>query len=421
MSYKILFKYASRSRPEKFFEGLDTIVNNLRDLDNYHISCTLDTDDNTMCNKAIIERISSYPNTSISWGLSESKIHAINRDVPDYPFDILICMSDDMRFNTYGFDDMVRLDMKTNFPNCDGLLHYPDQDAKEILAVLYVAGRYWWERRNRKIYHPSYKSVWPDNEEMAVAKLLGKYKYISYSIVDHMCPGWGRAPKDELYLRQEKLWDEDHKNFLFRESINFELMLLSILIPTTIDRREQTAKLKAELKRQIIEGGYQDSVEIKSMEDNKEMSIGMKRNLLYNAANGKYAVQWDSDDWIHPQAIKMIIEAAKQSPDCITYKEHCTMDGEIKFSNFSYEYEDWNGEGNNVLSDGFHYQRTPFFKTPILTSLCKEVGVADMRYGEDHDFARRIKPFIKTEVHIEEFIYFYTHTSTEHNERYGIK
>lgn len=418
---KILFKYASRSRPEKFFEGMDSIVNNLRDTENYHISCTLDMDDLTMNNIEVIQRIGQYKNTSIAWGLSEGKIHAINRDVPNYPFGIIICMSDDMRFNTYGFDEMIRLDMQNHFPKCDGLLHYPDQDAKEILAVLYVAGRRWWERRGKKIYHYSYKSLWCDNEEMAVAQILGKYKYIGYSIVDHLCPGWGRGSKDEMYLRQEKDWDADQQNFNFRQSINFEIMLLSILIPTTIDRKEATAKLKAELKRQIIEGSYQDSVEIKSMEDNKEMSVGAKRNLLYNAAKGRYSVQWDSDDWIHPLAVKMIIEAAKQLPDCITYKEHCTINGEIKFSNFSNEYPDWNGEGNNVLSDGFHFQRTPFFKTPIRTDLCQKVGVGDIRWSEDHDFAKRIKPVLNSEVHIDEFIYFYQHESSNFKTRYGIK
>lgn len=418
---KILLKYASRSRPENFFAGLDSIFNNLRDWENFHISCTLDLDDLTMNNPDVIERIGTYKNVSIEWGLSESKIHAINRDIPDYYFSIIICMSDDMRFNVWGFDDMIRDDMNNIFPEFDGLLHYPDQDAKDNLAVLYVAGRKWWERRNRNIYHPSYKSLWCDNEEMAVSQILEKYHLCGFGIVNHLCPGWGRAPKDEMYLRQEKDWELDERNFNFRKSINFELMLLSILIPTTIDRRGSFLKLQEEIIRQIIDNGLADSVEIKYCEDNKEISVGTKRNLLYESAIGKYSVQWDSDDWIHPQGIKMIVEATKQGADCITYKEYCTMDGEIKFSNFSLEYPDWNGEGNNILSDGFHFQRTPFFKTPILTSICKKAGVGDIRWAEDHDFARRIRTLIKTETHIDEFIYLYQHTSTPFEERYGIK
>lgn len=390
-------------------------------MDNFHVSCTLDTDDGTMNNPEVIERISTYKNTSIAWGLSESKIHAINRDFPDYHFAILICMSDDMRYTTWGFDDIIRQDMEQFFPEYDGLLHYPDPDAKEALAVLYVAGRKWWKRRGKRIYHNSYKSLWCDNEEMAVAKLTNKYHLCSYGIVDHLCPGWGRAPKDQMYLRQEKDWDHDETNFHFRESINFEFMMLSILIPTTIDRREQFVKLKEEFTRQVLEGGFMDSVEIKFFEDNKEISVGLKRNELYKSAKHKYSLQWDSDDWPHPQAIELILEASQKGADCITYKEHCTMDGEVKFSNFSLQYNDWDGEGSNILSDGFHFQRTPFFKTPILTSICQQVGVADMRYAEDHDFAKRVKPFLKTEVHIDEFIYLYNHSSTEFNERYGIK
>ena len=400
---------------------MDSIFMNLRDMEHFHISCSLDTDDHAMNNSEVIGRIGAYQNTSISWGLSESKIHAINRDFPDYAFDILICMSDDMRFTAWGFDDMVRQDMALTFPNYDGLLHYPDQDAKDILAVLYVAGRKWWERRDKKIYHPSYKSLWCDNEEMAVAQILNKYHLCAYGIVDHQCPGWGRAEKDAMYLRQEKDWEADELNFNSRKSINFELMLLSILIPTTVDRRESYIKLRDEFFRQIIENDYQDTVEVKSCEDNKEMSIGNKRDLLYKSASGKYSVQWDSDDWVHPEAIKLIVEAAKQNPDCITYKELCTIDGEVRFSNFSNAYPDWNGEGSNILSDGFHYQRTPFFKTPIRTDLCQGIGVADLRWAEDHDFARSIKNMLRTEIHIDEFIYLYQHTSSDFNERYGIK
>lgn len=221
--FAILFKYPSRERPERFFEGMDSIYRNLSDLDNFHISCTLDDNDASMNNPEVIERIASYKNTSIAWGKSESKIHAFNRDMPDYDFDILVAMSDDIRFNIFGFDEMLRVDMNFLFPIFDGLLHYNDQDAKEALAVLYVAGRKWWEYRNKNIYSPAYRGFWCDNEEMEVAKILKKYHYCGYQILDHLCPGWGRAPKDEMYLRQDADWGPDQQVFNDRKLINFGL------------------------------------------------------------------------------------------------------------------------------------------------------------------------------------------------------
>ena len=97
-NYKILFKYASRSRNEKFFDGLDNILNNLNDLNNFCILCSLDADDETMNNQQSIKRITEYvkkypANIVVKFGKSKNKIDAINRDVNDFKerfdFDIL--------------------------------------------------------------------------------------------------------------------------------------------------------------------------------------------------------------------------------------------------------------------------------------------------------------------------------------------
>lgn len=222
---KILFKYPSRERPERFFKSLDSLYSNLDDKENFHVSCTLDTDDLTMNNQEVVDRINGYQNISIEWGLSKSKINAVNRNIPNYPFDILVVHSDDMIFHTYGADTMIRVDMANHFPEFDGILHYPDQDAKEYLATMYIAGRKWWEFRNKNIYHPSYKSLWCDNEEMAVAKKMGKYFYCGYQINHHLNPAYiqNNMERDTLFNRQQNDWNEDELNFNTRQSRNFDL------------------------------------------------------------------------------------------------------------------------------------------------------------------------------------------------------
>jgi len=210
--FKILFKYPSRGRPERFFTSLDSIVNNVVDKAYYHVACTLDVDDPKMNNGDVTRRLYDYENVSIQWGKSKSKIDAINRSMPDYDFDIICCMSDDMIYNIYGFDQMIRVDMNAHFPNFDGLLHYPDQDAKEYLATMYIAGKNFYNKFGF-IYDPAFKSLWCDNLVMKVAQAMGKYKYCGYQINAHFNPAYGYMEKDALFLEQQAHWGEDELTY----------------------------------------------------------------------------------------------------------------------------------------------------------------------------------------------------------------
>jgi hypothetical protein len=142
--------------------------------------------------------------------------------MPDYDFDILVNMSDDMRFNIYGADQMIRVDMNQWFPDFFGLLHYPDQDAKEYLATMYIAGKRFYQHFGY-IYHPSYKSLWCDNEVMEVAKKIGRYKYCGYQINVHLNPAYGHLSKDDLFNEQQGHWGEDEANYYARKARNFDL------------------------------------------------------------------------------------------------------------------------------------------------------------------------------------------------------
>lgn len=195
------------------------------------------------------------------------------------------------------------------------------------------------------------------------------------------------------------------------------MKLLSIQIPTILGREKQFNELHAFINHQIVRERLKDVIEVKELKDNKQLSIGTKRQRLYEMSDAVYSVQIDDDDWLHADFCKLVIKAITETPDCITYKEHCIIDGKTYFSNFSLNYSDW----ATFKTGRITYARTPFFKTPIKTDICLRVGVNDMRFGEDHDFAKRIKPLLKTEVHIDEFMYLYRHVSTPHNERYGIK
>lgn len=224
---KILFKYPSRGRPKKFFRGLDSIYNNLADRVNFHVSCTLDYDDAKMFDDIDVGYgLLPYDNLSVNWGYSKSKIHAINRDMPDLSdYSIIICMSDDMLFTMYGFDEDIRINMQNVFPGFDGLLNYKDKDTNGTLATLYVAGINWYKRRGH-IYHPSYISLWADNEEQDCAVLASKYQFIDTLIYWHANPAYyPDQGRDQQFNTQqsEEVWTHDEANYNKRKLLNFKI------------------------------------------------------------------------------------------------------------------------------------------------------------------------------------------------------
>lgn len=220
---KILFKYASRSRPERFFKTLDNLQQMITDKENYHIVCTLDNDDYTMNNAEVRAKITGYPNTSVTWGLSHTKIHAFNRDMEDITgWDICVAVSDDMIFTVFGFDNLIREWFRCNAPDTDGLFHALDNDAKSAVPVLYIAGRKYYER-DLWIYNPIYWSVFADNESMEVAKLRNKYYYTGVQILNHLNPAYGHLPRDEQFNRQQNMWGHDEMIYNRRRANNFGL------------------------------------------------------------------------------------------------------------------------------------------------------------------------------------------------------
>lgn len=158
-------------------------------------------------------------------------------------------------------------------------------------------------------------------------------------------------------------------------------------------------------------------IEILVAIDDKEMTIGEKRNWLYEGARGKYSIQVDDDDKLSPDFIPLVLPLCEAGDvDCITYKEECLINNVHYTSNHSIKYADWENK-----EDGFDYVRTPFFKDVIRTDIAKSVPVPHIRFGEDHQWSRLIKPYLKTEAHIDKELYYYIHQPSDHNERYGIK
>jgi len=229
-NYKILFKYASRSRNEKFFDGLDNILSNLNDLNNFCILCSLDADDETMNNQQSIKRITEYvkkypANIVIKFGKSKNKIDAINRDVNEFKerfdFDILVNFSDDMQFIVQSFDKTIRDKFYIAYPNLDGNIYFNDGFVGDAISTMSIIGRKYYDKFNY-IYHPSYHSLWCDNEYTMVAKTEKKIVYFDEKIYIHNHPANIGGFIDTQLMKTESFNEIDRENFNKRLTNNFK-------------------------------------------------------------------------------------------------------------------------------------------------------------------------------------------------------
>lgn len=220
---KILYKFASRSRPENFFRGVENIYINSRNKD-FQILASLDIDDTSMNNEEVIRKMKNYDKLYYIFGHSKNKIDAINRDMSlASEYDILINMSDDMLFVVEGFDETIEKDFAGDY---DQFLHYNDGNQSGTVSTLSIMGKPYYERF-KYIYHPSYESLWCDCEATEVAKQLGKHKYMGNDLIlfRHLHPSFGLSRYDEQYKRTEHVdvRGRDHTNFINRQDKGFPI------------------------------------------------------------------------------------------------------------------------------------------------------------------------------------------------------
>ena len=205
----ILFNFATRSRPAKFIDAIASINENIVTYD-YHILVKIDDDDESM------KCFEPVQNIEFVGGNSVNKIDAINRNIPD-DWDILINMSDDMRFLVYGFDQQIISDFGNDL---DQLIHYPDGHVNERLITMSIMGKAYYDRFGY-VYHPDYTSLWCDNEQHDVALELGKYKYVDKQLFVHDHPAWtGKAP-DQLLIETQKYYRQDEQTYKKRKAVGF--------------------------------------------------------------------------------------------------------------------------------------------------------------------------------------------------------
>lgn len=213
---KILYKLTTRTRPERAYEAIMSILD-LQEGTNYEILISVDEDDETR--HTLFEKINGLNfNRTVVVGKSAGKIGSINRDmVFKTDWDILVNVSDDTIFIKKGFDNIIR----EQFKDFKGVLHTPDGNRSDLMTMSIIHKEYY--DLDGYIYHPSYQSLWCDDEAQEVAKLRGKYKFLDVQLFQHKHWAYGKGPADHQYYMQNQLFGRDKANYESRKSINFNL------------------------------------------------------------------------------------------------------------------------------------------------------------------------------------------------------
>jgi len=220
---KLLIKFPTRNRKNKFFKVLREYQNLCEDLNNTYFLITLDNDDESMNPSDVEDIFNTFKNVKVIYGTSNSKIHAVNRDIELVnDWDIVLVASDDMTPKVKGYDNIIRNKMKEFYSDTDGILWFNDGHMGNKLNTLCILGKKYYDRFGY-IYHPEYKSVWSDNEFMLVGNLLGKQTYFEQVIIEHEHPDWGYGSRDEIHQNNSKNENQDKLLFTKRKDNNFYL------------------------------------------------------------------------------------------------------------------------------------------------------------------------------------------------------
>jgi len=172
---------------------------------------------------------------------------------------------------------------------------------------------------------------------------------------------------------------------------------LSVLICSLIKRKEKLYRLLSHLNSQIQ---FIKSVEILVETDSGQMSIGTKRNLLLQRAQGDYIAFIDDDDLVSDDYISKILNAIRTNPDCCSLQGEITHHGQKDIFIHSLKYDHW------FEKDSIYY-RCPNHLNTIRRELALQVKFPEKNHGEDKDFSMLIYPLLKTEIEIEGTIYYY--------------
>lgn len=179
--------------------------------------------------------------------------------------------------------------------------------------------------------------------------------------------------------------------------------LLDILICTLDSRRAMFDTLHAKLTRQIADAGLHGRVGIRFLRDQKQMTVGEKRNRLVLASDAEYTCFVDDDDDVSDDYVPMLVRSLDARPDCVGLVGIITVRGaEPRTFVHSLKYDRYDER------DGVYY-RPPNHLNPIRRSMSARIPFPEKSNGEDWTWAMAMRDsgMLRTEAPVDRPYYFY--------------
>jgi hypothetical protein len=380
---RILLKCPTRSRPTRVLKTLGTYLRLAAHPELLGVAVSCDIDDPTMNDTAELQKLLAPCAWSrIFYSPNATKIQACNANMNeiDWDWDIVVLVSDDMVPQSRGYDDVIRSQMTSRFPDRNGILWFNDGCQGANLNTLCIFGRTFYEQRG-VIYDPAYKSLFCDTELTDHCRTIyaDRCHYSQSCIIRHEHPGAGYSQyMDALYDRNQKYWSEDMYTYIRRKVYPYDW---SVLIATIPGREASLKALVDGIREKVARLAPGLRVDIVTNFDNRVKSIGTKREELLQGATGKYMSFIDDDDQITDAYVEDL-------RDTIAGDYHVMrLRGQIHPYTFTHSLEN---RLSGMMARGEVFLRPPNHLNPMLTDVAKLVHFGDATRGEDLDWTIRM-------------------------------
>lgn len=184
-------------------------------------------------------------------------------------------------------------------------------------------------------------------------------------------------------------------------------MKLSILTPSIPTRLHKAGKLHGEIARQIAAAGAEDEVEHLILTDNRQRSIGAKRQALVEAARGDYVAFVDDDDRICEGYVAGLLRGIAEGVDVVTFDQRAVVNGQESKVVFQL------GQGNGPFVPGGVTKRDAWHVCAWKRGKVAGCQFGESNYGEDEVWNRQARKRVRSEAHIPAVLMEYHHDAKE--------
>lgn len=382
---RLLLKFPTRSRPQQALKTLQVYCNMATRPDLIGIAMSCDSDDDSMTRTLVQDEfaraLSRVAWSRVFFGHSKTKIEACNANMGeiDYPWDIVMLISDDMVPIVKGYDDVIRSHMMASFPDTNGILWFNDGHQENRLNTLSIMGRAMYSHFGT-IYHPSYKSFFCDTEftDLCRGPLAAKCLYVPSCIVRHEHPGNGYGGVDSLYVKNQLAWREDLMNYIERKEYPVDW---TIMIPTIPGRERSLQTLITQIRTLSQQICPQLRVSIRLGFDDRKITIGAKRDQMLQAAEGRYMSFIDDDDTITPAYFEDAAACIQGRFDCMRLR------GQISRWTFTHSIAT---KVTDPMANETTFLRPPNHLNVMKADVAKLFRFVDASSGEDLEWTIRL-------------------------------